>query len=52
LGNNKGIIYKNGLEEADYMFLVDLLGKRKSFHLTREEMYHMNSNVFSIDTML
>ncbi|WP_144893884.1 dimethylarginine dimethylaminohydrolase family protein [Flavobacterium tiangeerense] len=51
LGNNKGIIYKNGFrEEADYMFLVDLFGKENLFHLTREEMYHMNSNVFSIDT--
>ncbi len=51
LGNNKGIIYKNGFrEEADYLFLVQLFGKENLFHLTREEMYHMNSNVFSIDT--
>ncbi|WP_158729284.1 MULTISPECIES: dimethylarginine dimethylaminohydrolase family protein [unclassified Flavobacterium] len=51
LGTNKGIIYKNGFrEEADYVFLVDLFGKENLFHLTREEMYHMNSNVFSIDT--
>lgn len=51
LENNKGIIYKNGFrEEADYLFLVQLFGKENLFHLTREEMYHMNSNVFSIDT--
>jgi N-dimethylarginine dimethylaminohydrolase len=50
LGNNKGIIYKSGFrEEADYMFLVNLFGKENLLHITREEMYHMNSNVFSID---
>ena len=51
IGTDKGIIYKSGFrEEADYMFLVDLFGKENLFHLTREEMYNMNSNVFSIDT--
>ena len=51
VGENKGIIYKRGFrEEADYLFLVRLFGKENLFHLTREEMYYMNSNVFSIDT--
>lgn len=51
VGKNKGIIYKRGFrEEADYMFLVNLFGKENLFHITREEMYNMNSNVFSIDT--
>jgi len=51
VGKNKGIIYKNGFrEESDYMYLVDLFGKENLFHLTREEMYAMNSNVFSIAT--
>ena len=51
VGNEKGIIYKNGFrEEADYLFLVGLFGKENLFHLTRDEMYHMNSNIFSIDT--
>ena len=51
VGKNKGIIYKRGFrEEADYMFLVDLFGKENLFHITRDEMYHMNSNVFSIAT--
>ena len=51
VGNDKGIIYKNGFrEEADYLFLVHLFGKNNLFHITRDEMYHMNSNVFSIDT--
>lgn len=49
VGADKGIIYKRGFrEEADYLFLVKLFGKENLFHITREEMYHMNSNVFSI----
>lgn len=49
VGTNKGIIYKSGFrEEADYMFLVNLFGAENLFHITRDEMYHMNSNVFSI----
>ena len=49
IGDNKGIIYKRGFrEEADYLFLVNLFGQENLFHLKREEMYNMNSNVFSI----
>lgn len=49
VGVDKGIIYKQGFrEEADYMYLVNLFGKENLFHITREEMYHMNSNIFSI----
>ena len=49
VGKNKGIIYKSGFrEESDYMYLVKLFGKDNLFHITREEMYHMNSNIFSI----
>lgn len=51
VGENKGIIYKRGFrEEADYLFLVHLFGKENLFHIKRQEMYDMNSNVFSIDT--
>jgi len=50
VGKNKGIIYKSGFrEEADYVFLIKLFGKENLFHITRDEMYNMNSNVFSID---
>jgi N-dimethylarginine dimethylaminohydrolase len=50
VGKNKGIIYKSGFrEEADYMYLVNLFGKENLFHITRDEMYDMNSNIFSID---
>ncbi len=49
IGTDKGIIYKSGFrEESDYLYLVKLFGKENLFHITREEMYHMNSNVFSI----
>lgn len=49
VGKDKGIIYKSGFrEEADYMYLVNLFGKENLFHITRDEMYNMNSNVFSI----
>lgn len=49
VGENKGIIYKGGFrEEGDYVYLVNLFGKENLFHITREEMYNMNSNVFSI----
>ncbi len=51
VGENKGIIYKRGFrEEADYLFLLQLFGEENLFHISRKEMYHMNSNVFSIDT--
>jgi len=49
IGNDKGIIYKSGFrEEADYRYLINLFGKENLFHISREEMYNMNSNVFSI----
>ncbi|WP_418263921.1 dimethylarginine dimethylaminohydrolase family protein [Flavobacterium faecale] len=51
VGKDKGIIYKRGFrEEADYMYLVNLFGKDNLFHCKRNEMYNMNSNIFSIDT--
>jgi N-dimethylarginine dimethylaminohydrolase len=51
VGNNKGIIYKHGFRsEADYEYLVALFGEENLFQISREEMYHMNSNIFSIDT--
>jgi N-dimethylarginine dimethylaminohydrolase len=49
VGKNKGIIYKGGFrDEADYQYLVDLFGEENLFQITRDEMYNMNSNVFSI----
>jgi N-dimethylarginine dimethylaminohydrolase len=49
IGKNKAILHKNGfLLEEDYHYLVDLFGKSNIFEITKDEMYHMNSNVFSI----
>ena len=49
VGRGKAIIYKPAfLLERDYNFLVDLFGMENLFHVTRDEMYHMNCNVFSI----
>ncbi len=49
VGTNKAIIYKGGFrDEREYQQLVDLFGPENLFHITRDEMYDMNSNVFSI----
>lgn len=49
LGNGKAIIHKNGfLVESEYLWLVDFFGKENVFEITKDEMYNMNSNVFSI----
>ena len=49
VNRNKAIIYKDGfLIEEEYNWLVDLFGKENMFEITREEMYNMNSNIFSI----
>ncbi len=49
VGNNKAIIHKEGFNnENDYNYLVDLFGMDNLFHITKDEMYQMFSNVFSI----
>lgn len=49
VGRDKAIIYKNGfLNEEDYNWLVNLFGKDNIYEITRDEMYDMNSNIFSI----
>ena len=49
VSQNKAIICKDGfLYEKDYQSLVDLFGAENVFEITQEEMYSMNSNVFSI----
>ena len=49
IGHDKGIIYKGGFRDmADFQYLEDLFGTENLFHITRDEMYHMHSNVFSI----
>ncbi|MBR9758436.1 MAG: amidinotransferase [Algicola sp.] len=49
IGKDKAIIHRNGfLIEEEYQWLVDFFGKDKVFEITKEEMYQMNSNIFSI----
>lgn len=49
VGNGYGIIHREGfLHELDYTYLVDFFGKENLFHISKKEMYDMNSNVFSI----
>lgn len=49
LGKGKAIIHKNGfLIEKEYKWLVNFFGKENLFEITKDEMYEMNSNIFSI----
>jgi len=49
VGKNKAILHKNGfLVESEYEWLVNFFGKDNIFEITKEEMYNMNSNIFSI----
>ncbi len=49
IGIDKAIIHKNGfLIEKEYQWLIDFFGKDNVFEITKDEMYNMNSNVFSI----
>jgi N-dimethylarginine dimethylaminohydrolase len=49
LGKGKAIIHKEGfLIEEEYEWLINFFGKENCFHITKQEMYNMNSNVFSI----
>ena len=49
VGKDKAILHKNGfLIEEEYNWLVDFFGKENVFEIDKEEMYNMNSNIFSI----
>jgi len=49
IGTNKAILHKEGfLEEEEYKWLLNYFGKENCFIITKEEMYNMNSNIFSI----
>ena len=49
IGKGKCIIHKEGfLIEEEYEWLVEYFGKENCFHIDKKEMYHMNSNIFSI----
>ncbi len=49
IGKDKAILHKNGfLIEEEYQFLVDFFGSEHIFEISKDEMYDMNSNIFSI----
>ncbi|MEJ6791546.1 MAG: arginine deiminase family protein [Lacinutrix sp.] len=49
IGTNKAILHKEGfLEEEEYKWLLNYFGKDNCFIITKDEMYNMNSNIFSI----
>jgi len=49
IGKNMAILHKNGfLIEEEFEWLVNYFGKENVFEISKDEMYQMNSNVFSI----
>ena len=49
VGTDKCIIYKDGfVDESDYLLILDIFGEENCFHVTAEEMFEMNPNIFSI----
>jgi ddaH family protein len=49
VGKDKCIIYKEGfVDESDYRLILDIFGEENCFHVTKEEMFEMNPNIFSI----
>ena len=49
IGSDKAIIYKEGFKnQSDVDFLIHLFREENIIFITKEEMYYMNSNVFSI----
>ena len=49
IGKNMAILYKGGFKnEIDVDFLINYFGKENIIEVSKEEMYNMNSNVFSI----
>lgn len=49
IGMNKAIIHRNGfLVEEEYQWLIEFFGKENIFEISKDEMYDMFSNVFSI----
>lgn len=49
VSHNKALVYSGGFRfEKDYRLLLDFFGKENVFEITSEEMYWMNTNIFSI----
>lgn len=49
VGTGKAIIHRHGfLNPSEYDWLIRFFGRENVFEITAEEMYQMNSNIFSI----
>ena len=49
IGRHSALLYEGGFKhQSDVDFLVDFYKKENIIFLNQEEMYHMNSNIFSI----
>jgi len=49
VGNGKAVFYKGCFtDEKTYPFLLDFFGKENVFEVSREEIYYITTNVFSI----
>ena len=49
VGDGKAILHKNGfLIEEEYDWLINYFGKENVFEITKDQMYNMKSNIFSI----
>lgn len=49
VGDGKAILHKNGfLIEDEYNWLINFFGKENVFEISKNEMYNMKSNIFSI----
>lgn len=49
IGKDQAVIYPGGFKHADdVQFLMDYFGEENIIEITRDEMYNMNSNLFSI----
>lgn len=49
VAGNKALIYKDGFRyEKDYLLLKEMFGAKNLFEITQEEMYYMNTNIFSL----
>ena len=49
IGKNKAIIYEGGFKNYDdFLLIAEKFGNDNLIRISREEMYNMNSNIFSI----
>ena len=53
LRNEKALIYKKGFKNSkDVEFIINLFGKENIFEVNNEQMYNLNTNLFSISPNL